>query len=156
MLYCWIVIILCNAHGLSNKEVEKERRLFVTDIYWNSIGVMRGRTRRENSLYSVSFRNVKKRVDEDLPRTNNAVEGFHSALRSSITCKHPNIQKLIAALKNEEELQQTKIIKVNRADASARKKIYKSIYLQLKTLVNTYDNSNKISFLDDIAKILTF
>ena len=69
---------------------------------------MRGRTRRENTLYPVSFWNVKKRVDEDLSRTNNAVEGFHSALRSSITCKHPNVWKLIAALKKEEELQQTK------------------------------------------------
>ena len=117
---------------------------------------MRGRTRRENSLYSVSFRNVKKRVDEDLPRTNNAVEGFHSALHSSITSKHRNILKLIAALKREEELQQTKIIHVNRGDAPAKKKIYKSIDRQLNTLVNTYDNSNKISFLDNISKILFF
>ena len=61
---------------------------------------MRGRTRRENPLYLVSFWNVKKRVDEDLPRTNNAVEGFYSALHSSITCKHPIIRKLIAVLKN--------------------------------------------------------
>ena len=99
---------------------------------------------------------IKKRVDEDLPRINNTDEGFHSALRSSITCKHPNIWKFIAALKKEEELQQTKIIHVNRGDAPTRKKIYKSIDRQLKTLVNTYDNSNKISFLDNIAKILTF
>ena len=35
---------------------------------------MSGRTRRENPLYLVSFCNVKKRVDEDLPRTNNTVE----------------------------------------------------------------------------------
>ena len=35
---------------------------------------MRGRTRRENPLYPVSFWNVKIRVDEDLPRTNNAVK----------------------------------------------------------------------------------
>ena len=104
----------------------------------------------------MSFWNVKKRVDEDLPRTNNAVEGFHSALRSSITCKHHNIRKLIAALKKEEELQETKIIHANRGDAPARKKIYKSIDRQLKTLVNTYDYSNKISFLDNITKILTF
>ena len=98
------------------------------------------------------FGMLKKRVDEDLPRTNNALEGFHSALRSSITCKHPNIWKLIAALKKEEELQQTKIIHVNRGDAPAREKIYKSIDRQLKTLVNTYDNSNKISFLDIIVQ----
>ena len=88
---------------------------------------MRKRTRRENPLYPVSFWNVKKRVDEDLPRTNNAVEGFHSALRSSITSKHPNIRKLIAALKREEELQQTKIIHVNRGDAPAKRKIKVSI-----------------------------
>ena len=97
---------------------------------------MRGRTRRENLLYPVSFSNVKKRVDEDLIRTNNAVEGFHSALRSSVTCKQfNNTWKLIVALKREKELQQTKIILVNRGDAPARKKIYKSIDRQLKTLV---------------------
>ena len=67
---------------------------------------MRGRTRRENPLYPVSFWNVKKRVDEDLPRTNNAVEGSHSAFRynSLITCKHPYVWKLITALKKEEAL----------------------------------------------------
>ena len=70
---------------------------------------MRGRTRRENPLYPVSFWNAIKRVDEDLPRTNNVVEGFQSPLRSSITCKHPNVWKLITALKKEEELQETKI-----------------------------------------------
>ena len=114
---------------------------------------MRGRTRRKNRLYPVSFWNVKKRVDEDLPRTNNAVEGFHSTLRSSITCKHPNIWKLIAALKKKEELQQTKIIHVNRGDAPPRKKIYKSIDRQLKTLVNTYDiTATKFHFLITLQK----
>ena len=134
----------------------KKKEEFLLLTYTETIGVMRERTRRENPLYPVSFWNVKKRVDEDLPRTNNAVEGFHSVLRSSITCKHPNIRKFIAALKKEEELQQTKIIHVNRGDTPARKKIYTNIDRQLKTLVNTYDNSNKVSFLDNIAKILTF
>ena len=69
---------------------------------------MRGRTRRENPLYPVSFRNVKKRVDEDLPRTNNAVECFNSALRSSITCKHPNVWKLISALKKKKNYNKPK------------------------------------------------
>ena len=45
---------------------------------------------------------------------------------------------------------------MKRGDASARKKIYKSIDRQLKTLVNTYVNSNKISFLDNIAKNINF
>ena len=53
---------------------------FVSYFELNYIGVMRGRTTRENPLYPVSFWNVKKKVDEDLPRTSNVVEGFHSAL----------------------------------------------------------------------------
>ena len=67
---------------------------------------------------------------------------------------------MITSLIKEESLQQTKIIYVNRGDAldskKKKKKIYISIDRQLKILVNTYDNSNKISFLDNIAKILTF
>ena len=89
---------------------------------------MWGMTRRENPLYPVSFCYVKRRVDKDFPRTNNAVEGFHPALRSSITCKHPNIYgNLLLHSKKEEELKQTKIIHVNGGGAPARKKLYKSI-----------------------------
>ena len=69
---------------------------------------MRGRIRRENLLYTVCFWNVKKRVDEDLPRTNNAVEGFHSAFRSSITCKHPNVWKFIAHSKKKKNYNKPK------------------------------------------------
>ena len=157
MLYCWILIILWNAHALSKKEVEKERSLFVTNIYWNYTGVMRGRTRRENPLYPVNFWNVKKGLTKISQEQITLLKVFTlRSVNSSITCKHPNVWKLITSLRQEEALQQTKIIHVNRGDAPARKKIYKSIDRQLKTLVNTYDNSNKISFLDTIVKILTF
>jgi len=129
---------------------------FVSYFELNYIGVMRGRKRRDSPLYPVSFWNVNKRVTEGLPRTNNAVEGFHSALRSSVTCKHPNIWKFITALKKEEALQETKIIHVKRGDARTTKKIYKSIDQQLKTIVTNYDNKSKNYFLSDIAKILNF
>ena len=44
------------------------------------------------------------------------------SVNSSITCKHPNVWKLIASLKKEEALQQTKIIHVNRSDTLDSKK----------------------------------
>ena len=68
-------------------------------------------------------------------------------------CKHRNIWKFIAALKKEEELQQTKIINVNRGDAPARKKIYKSIDRPLKTLVNIpMITATKFHFLITLQK----
>ena len=97
---------------------------------------MRGRTRRENPIYPVSFWNVKKKGLTKICQEQiaNAVEGFHSALCSSIIWKHPNIWKLIAALKKE-ELQQTKIIHVNRGDAPARKKIYNLINILCSNII---------------------
>ena len=136
---------------------KKEDSLLLTYTDWNSIGVMRGRTRRENRLYPASFWNVKKRVEEDLPTTNNAAEGFHSALRSSITCKKILMSGNWLLHSKKEELQQTKIIHVNRGDAPPRKKIYKSIDRQLKTLVNTYDiTATKFHFLITLQKYWLF
>ena len=73
---------------------------------------MRGqvlRRRRETPPFPIEFWNVRERVLNDLPRANNAVEGFHNALQSSITSTHPNLWKLCIALKKEEGLSQTKI-----------------------------------------------
>ena len=53
--------------------------------------------------------NVRARTFDDLPRTNNAVDGFHSALRLSITSHHPNLWKFLSAIAAEEALIQTKI-----------------------------------------------
>ena len=45
----------------------------------------------------------------------------------------------------------TNQIHVKRGDASATKKIYKSIDHQQKSIVTNYDNKSKSSFLSDIA-----
>ena len=65
---------------------------------------------------------------------------------------------MIAALKKEEALQQTKIIHVNRGDAldSKKKDLQKYRSSTKNSAVKTYDNSNKISYFDNIEKILTF
>ncbi len=55
--------------------------------------------------------NVRERTLNDQPRTKNTVEGFHSALRVSITNMHPNLWKFCAALQKEEALTQTKQLK---------------------------------------------
>ena len=73
---------------------------------------------------------LKKMVDEDLPRTKITLLKVSTlrSVNSSITCKHPNVWKLIASLKKEEALQQTKIIHVNRGDTlDSKKKIFTKV-----------------------------
>ena len=131
-------------------EVEKEKEDPLLLTYTETILEWWGEEQGEN------FWNVKKKVDEDLPRTNNAVEGFHSALHSSIICKHPNIWKLIAALKKEKRITTNQNNPCEQRWCSSKKEDLQKYRSSTKySIVNTYDNSNKISFLDNIAEILT-
>ena len=63
------------------------------------IGGVRGRgphRRRVAPTFPVGLWNVFEQTVNNLPNTNNSVEGFHNALQSSVTNTHPNIWKLIS------------------------------------------------------------
>jgi len=98
---------------------------FITYFEGAYIGIQRGRgerRRRVEPLFPIEVWNVRERTLNDQPRTNNAVEGFHSALRASITSMHPNLWKLCVALQKKEALTQTKLLQVRRGDELKTKK----------------------------------
>ncbi|XP_068232264.1 uncharacterized protein [Palaemon carinicauda] len=71
------------------------------------IGIERGtrnNRRRVTGTFPLCFWNVYSRVVNSLPRTNNNVEAFHNSLNKSVGNAHPNIWRLIDALKDEERL----------------------------------------------------
>ena len=67
--------------------------------------------------------NVNSRVVNNLPRTNNALEGYHSSLKFSLGATHPNIWRLIKSLENETGLIQIKIDHVHRGDTVHKQNI---------------------------------
>jgi hypothetical protein len=72
--------------------------------YWedNYIGRLR-RNRRANPLFDIALWNVRGRVADGLPRTNNSVEGWHHAFQATVDCHHPNIYKLIEHFRLEQD-----------------------------------------------------
>lgn len=103
---------------------------FIAYFETTYIGIVRGRgqrQRREEAQFPIEVWNVREHVLNDLPRSNNAVEGFHNALRLSTTSVHPNIWKLCNSLQKEEGLCQTKVAHINRGDLKTKKKIYQVI-----------------------------
>ena len=52
-----------------------------------------------------------ERVQGELARTNNVVEGWHNAFQTSLACFHPTISKFCTVLKREQSLQEATSVK---------------------------------------------
>ena len=125
---------------------------FISYFELTYIGAIRGRRRRrEAPLYPITFWNMRSRVMNKLPRTNNALEGFHSALNQSLACKNPNIWKFIDVLKKEEALTETKILHLQLGEQPVKKKKYEKLDNCIVKLTEEYDGSNQSDFLKAIA-----
>jgi hypothetical protein len=68
------------------------------------IGRVDRRNRRKPALFPVSLWNCHAYLKENIPRTNNSVEGWHNSFSSTLNVIHSNICKCIEAFKNEETL----------------------------------------------------
>ena len=69
-----------------------------------------GRRRRRNRappLFSHEVWNINIRVTNDLPRTNNSVEGWNRKMQSAVGANHPNLWRFLNVLKREQGLLNT-------------------------------------------------
>ena len=82
----------------------------------NYLGRPMTNNRRRRPKFPLSWWNVYNRVQMDLPRTNNSVEGWHNAFQGSLSCCHPTVWLLIDALRREESLQRTKYFGIIKND----------------------------------------
>ena len=101
--------------------------------------------------FPIRMWNMFERVREKLSRTNNAVEGWHNALNSSIGCSHPSVPKLFKCFQREQSLQEAKLIKWEAGSTMVRSK--KSIEREnrIQLLVADYANRDIETYLRGIA-----
>lgn len=93
-------------------------------------------------------------VVDDLPRTNNAIEGWHRGFSSKLNCSHASLWKFLYALQVEQSFTENKI-----SDIIAKKivPITKDKYVKLNErilkIVSDYDNSDvdEIEYLESLA-----
>ncbi|KAK0396666.1 hypothetical protein QR680_001806 [Steinernema hermaphroditum] len=88
--------------------------------------------------------NSHEAVVNDLPRTNNALEGFHHAFKSNFANSKPNLSKVLVALQEEEVRAQARL-RPHLLDPSQeilafrRKKTYSDNDRHIKALVDLFD-----------------
>ncbi|KII65317.1 hypothetical protein RF11_02737 [Thelohanellus kitauei] len=68
-----------------------------------------GRLSRADPIFPISYWNQYNRVIENLPRTNNNLEGWHNGFNMLVNCSHPHIFQFLSSLKDEQSLIDVKI-----------------------------------------------
>ena len=92
------------------------------------------------------------RVQNDLPRTNNDLEGWHNRFAGAFKQRHAHIWKFIEGLQNDSALNHHSMAQLLAwSAAQPQKRIYSDITEPIQTLVNGYANNNIIDFLRGIS-----
>ncbi|KII72647.1 hypothetical protein RF11_10389 [Thelohanellus kitauei] len=112
---------------------------------------------RVQPRFGISLWNQRDRTINDLPRTNNHIEGWHRAFSSMISCNHPNIFTFLLFLKKEQSLSDNKIdgAILNSAN-NHRNTRYEIISSQLKATIENYHQLPPLEFLKNIAYTYNF
>ena len=107
---------------------------------------------REQPMFVRSFWNVVDRVEEDLPRTNNSLEGWHSAFARSITCARPSVWTFIRSVKQENAMSSLTIAQVEGGQPPVPQRLaYRKINERLRTVFRDYANRNVLDYLRAIS-----
>lgn len=107
--------------------------------------------------FSTELWNIFERTIENLPRTNNAVEGWHGAFNSE-TEPHAHIYKFISKIKMEQGLQETRLVQFRTGilKCSRLKKYMDKDELIRKKVMVYHDYANKLKYLHDLASMIDF
>lgn len=120
------------------------------------IGPIR-RRRRGKPTFDLEVWNVYSRVTQDLPRTNNAVEGWNRKMQSAVSCKHPNLWKFFNVLKKEQSLNNVAVDQLLGGHTSQpQRKKYKDCNGRITTIVADFCNRDIMDYLKGIAHNISF
>ena len=115
------------------------------------------RNRRMPPTFSIEIWNCHSSVLGDLPKTNNAVEGWHRAFSSLLDAHHPSIWKFIVGLKNDQSLRQLQVEQyLSEIEPPAGRKKYRQSASHLKKIVAKFGQIPIIDYLRSVAHNLSF
>lgn len=127
--------------------------MYFEDSY---IGRKRGRHRVE-PMFKHNIWNVNERALNDLPKTNNNVEGWHRKMKTAMGASHPTIWCFLNIMKKEQAITNLTLNQEAAGNVPDKpRKQYKLCAQRIKVLVETYSPDNIINFLRGVSHNLSF
>ncbi len=117
------------------------------------IGRLLGRhNRRRAPLFEHSLWNCYDAVVDGLPKTNNAVEGWHTEFANLVSASHPTIWTFIEGIKAQQSLNEFKINQyLAGTQPPLQRQKYKDAAKKLKDFVESYETRNIIDYIKGVA-----
>ena len=109
---------------------------------------------KQNPKYKTKFWNVTAQVANEVPKTNNYVEGCHNRMKHATSCTHPTLGALIHVLKKEHQITNFLIIHSDMKVERVRNKVYSKKADRVKTMLQDYKKYRPIYYLQLIASTL--
>ena len=112
--------------------------------------IQRGRRRRPT--FDIDMWSVNNLMKDNLPRTNNSVEGWHHAFNKRVLVRNPTVTKLLRKLRKEQASNELLIEQTSMGiDISRKNERYKRVDERLKKIVDEYNREDGLDFLKAIA-----
>lgn len=107
---------------------------------------------RKKPLFDHKLWNIYDRVITNLPRSNNAVEGWHNAFSNRVAISHPTIIKLTEKIRLEQSKFEIDIAQILQGHQPKPKKAcYRKRDELISGLVLGYDQSQIHQYLQNIS-----
>ena len=121
------------------------------------IGRFRRNAARATPNFPIQMWNMFHRTHEELPRTNNHIEGWHRKFQSICMCYHPTIWKFINLLKKEQTLNRVDMVQAEAGHPPpAQQHRYVDCNQRIIAIVDDYPNRDNMRYLRGIAHNLGF
>jgi len=104
------------------------------------------------TTFPIPFWNCYDRFIKHIPRTNNAVEGWHFKINSTLSGSHPSVWTFVEKIQKEQKFWEEEIPRVRTGLGERRRKKYRQLDDRLNIIVSNYNTAlGTIDYLKAIA-----
>ena len=95
---------------------------------------------------------MRDRAENEIPKTNNHVEGWHRKMQAAVTAHHPNFWRFLDVIRKQQAITNLVLHQAEAgAEAAQQRRKYQATARRILTVVQDYHNRPILDFLRGIA-----